>query len=610
MVNSMASDRDIDRLRGAMAWSRLAMTEFRRKRTELQKIVYGAHWNEAAVSKRQPLNMLELTLRIWSRNLVARAPKARVEARGKKDRPLAKSFEMVMDQVIAEMGLGRTLEALVVDGLLSPCAVAKVGITESSLGEASGYLHDAGLPFVDMVDFDDLILDMSANSWESMGYVGNKYVIPLSAARESRLFAGKDLKASNPTFYDEYGNENVADMAKAGTGWSDQRFPDEMVMLWDVWRPRERCLLTFACDDTGHAGNLIREVEDWEGPEDGPYHQLKFGKGRGMLGLPPLSNLRDLSDSMNETVRKIMRQQARAKQLGLVQSGGEKDAAAIRDASDGEMLIVERPEAAREMKFGGVDQQSVAWMLATRDQFSYMAGNLDAQGGLGEVADTLGQDEMIRSSASQTISDMQASAVEFATRIFRALATFVWYDPVREYMIEKPLGQSGMTIPVNVSPKDREEADFLEMTFSIGAGSMQEESNATRLKTLNMAFETATQAFPAIQAQGLTIDVHGYFQRVASLTNNEDVASLLIPAGTPPVPGGGQEPQPGGDGAPGGAPPGQMVRNPPMANKTRREYIRKSTSTGGTPTARSNVLQQRLAGGDVTPQQDAMMGRR
>ena len=607
--------RDVDRLKVSLRWSRQAMLRYRQKRLEMVRIVMGGHWNESSVPDRQPLNMMDLTLRVWTRNLIARSPKARVVARRKEMRPLAKSFELVMDGVVREMALGRSLEATVVDAMLSPLSVMKCGITEAGMGEALGALHDAGLPYADPVDFEDLVVDMSANDWESMQYVGNRFVMPRAALLGSKLYRvrEKDLaETANPVFYGEFGEERTQDLQKQGVGWSGDRFAEPMVSLYDVWMTRDRCMYTFVCDDGGQLlGDPIREAE-LDCPEEGPYVPLRYGKGRMLMGSPPLSNLRDLSDAMNQTFRKLIRQQGRQKTVGLVQSGNEKDAEAIRGASDGEIVPVERPEATREMKFGGIDQASLAFSLQMRDLFSFMAGNLVAQGGLGEVADTLGQDEMIRASASQTIADMQSTTVEFARRVLRQVATYVWYDPERTYMVEKPVGDSGITIPVDVKPSDREEASWLEMEFDIVPGSMQEESNAQRLKGLMGAFDKLVQAYPAIQAQGLQLDMRGFADMVSDLSNNPDIADLLVPAGVPPMPQvadqGGESEGVGGV-APGGAPPGQMVRSPPMAPTTRREYIRKSTATGGTPEARSTVLQQALAGKGVTPQNADLVGR-
>lgn len=605
--------RDMDRLKVSMRWSRQAMLRYRQKRLEMVRIVLGGHWNEASVPDRQPLNMIELTLRVWTRNLIARAPKARVVARRKQSRPLAKSFELVMDDVVREMALGKSLEAVVVDAMWSPMSVMKCGITESGLNEAMGALHDAGLPYADPVDFEDLVVDMAANDWESMQYVGNRYVMPREALLGSKLFKVKErdlAETANPVFYGEFGEERTQDLQKQGVGWSGDRFAEPMVQLQDVWMTRDRCMYTFVLDDGGQViGDAIREAE-LDCPEEGPYVQLKYGKGRMLMGLPPLANLRDLSDAMNASFRKLMRQQARQKVVGIVQSGNDKDATTIRDASDGEIVPVERPGDAREMKFGGIDQASLAFAMQMKDMFSFLAGNLVAQGGLGEVADTLGQDEMIRASASQTIADMQATTVEFAKRVLRQVATYVWYDPERTYLVEKPIGDSGITIPVDVKPSDREEASWLEMEFDIVPGSMQEESNAQRLKSLMGAFDKLTQAYPAIQQQGLQLDMKGFNDRVAELSNNPDIADLLVPAGMPPMPQGmGQDAEGVGGVPPGGAPPGQMVRSPPMAPTTRREYIRKSTATGGTPEARSTVLQQALSGKGVTPQNAGLLSR-
>lgn len=604
--------RDIDRLRTAIRWSRQGMAQYRRKRLELVRIVLGGHWNESAVPERMPLNMMELTLRVWSRNLIARAPKARVTSRRREVRPVARSFELVLENVVREMGLGKSMEAVVVDALLSPLSVMKCGITEAGLDEAAGYLHDAGLPYADAIDFEDLVVDLSSNSWESMQYVGNRYSLPKGAVLGSKMFkvTERDLsETENQTFYDEFGVERTQDLSKQGVGWSSDRYAEPMVGLYDIWMMRERCLYTFLCDDGGQViGSPIAERE-LDCPEDGPYVPLWFGKGKWLMGLSPLANLRDLSDAMNQTFRKLMRQQARQKVLGLVQMGNEKDAASIKDSSDGELVPVERPDAAREMKFGGIDQASLAFAMNLRDNFSFMAGNLVAQGGLGEVADTLGQDEMIRASASQTIADMQGAVVAWAKRILTHVATYVWYDPVRTYMVEKEIGGSGIRIPVDVRPEDREEATWLEMNLDIVPGSMQEESNAQRLKSLMLALDKAAAMYPAVQAQGLMLDVKGAFDRIADLANNEDIRDLLVPAGIPPVPPGQESGSPSGGSAEGGAPPGQMTRGAPLGNRTRREYVRKSVSTGGTPEARSSVLQQVLSGGGVTQQQAGMASR-
>ena len=347
-----------DRLVKAVEWSRRAMEPFRRKRLETLKIMYGAHFNDGAVGVPQPVNLLELTVRIWCRSLAARAPSVEVNARQREMSPVAKDFEVVLKDLVREIDLRSTLMDWVFEAITAPLGVVKVGITERALAEQEGYLHDAGQPFCDSVDMDDLVVDMAATRWESQTFIGNRYILPYEAAKDSKLFKNKELRPANPSMFDEMGNMRAARLQTVQRGWTDERFADDMVELWDVWRPRDKVVCTYVSNETGlPMGDPVREVE-WDGPEVGPYHCLSYGRGKGILRLPPIASLRDLSDSINKTFRKLLRQQDRQKQLTVVAAGAEDDGNRIIKASDGDTIRSDRPESTKEIKFGGIDPPS------------------------------------------------------------------------------------------------------------------------------------------------------------------------------------------------------------------------------------------------------------
>lgn len=54
----------------------------------------------------------------------------------------------------------------------------------------------------------------------------------------------------------------------------------------------------------------------------------------------------------------------------------------IISSNDGETLRLDNPDRAREYRFGGIDQPSLAFLLQVKDLFVYLGGNLDSLGGL------------------------------------------------------------------------------------------------------------------------------------------------------------------------------------------------------------------------------------
>lgn len=592
--------RDYERLLRAVRWSRKTMEPFRVKRQQTVRIMYGAHWADGSVSVSQPVNMLELTVRIWLRNLVAKAPSVRVTPKERRWKPLAKDFELVMERVIGEIALADALQDAAFDALTCPVGVVKVGITEEALGEQAGFLHDSGLPFCDAVDFDDLVLDMAAGKFEAMAFVGDRYVLPFDAVMQSKLFKrSRDMRPTErPSTTDEFGNVNVKSFAEwlSGSARTDDRDAEQMIELWDVWKPRESVVCTFLTGADGlPVGDPVRTVE-WQGPECGPYIPLSFGKGKGLMKMPPIAALRELNDIINRNYRKLDRQSGRQKTVIGYQPSAKEDAENVKNAPDGAMVQMERPDAVKEYRYGGADPTNLAFSIDLIGRYSYMAGNLDAQGGLSQTAGTLGQEELIRESASQTIEDMRTTTVAFAKSVVESIAAWVWYDPVKKYMVEKPIGDSGITIPVTVDPKDREEADFLEMAFDIVPTSMMDTSNAARLRTLTTTVQQVLMPMmPAVEAGGMRVDVKGLMDTIAELTDNPDIAAIVVPSEAMAPPDGMED-----QGGP------EPSAKPAM---TRREYVRKNVATGGTRSARDGVLAQQLLGGNVTPQQNAMVRR-
>ena len=329
----------------------------------------------------------------------------------------------------------------------------------------------------------------------------------------------------------------------------------------------------------------------------GPYHILSLGEMSGtVMPVPPITNLIDMNDAINKSFRKLIRQLERQKTITVVSGGADEDGNRIMHADDGDIVRVDRPEATKEMRFGGPDQIATAFTVQMREMFSYLAGNLDAMAGLSQTAGTLGQEELIKASSSEKILDMQARMLTFTKKVLQDMSSWIFYDPVREFSVDIPLGESGMSVPSKFRPKERKESEFLELELDIAPVSMQDSSPSQRLQTItNTVSNYLLPLAPAMQQQGVMFDAVAFTRQVSELTNTPELMELIVPAGTQPDPTGQAEQQ---------VTSGES-RTRPQSQPAPRQY----TPTGGTRAARETVMAQAMLGTNPTPQQDAMLQR-
>ena len=140
-----------------------------------------------------------------------------------------------------------------------------------------------------------------------------------------------------------------------------------------------------------------------------------------------------MHELINGLYRKLERQANRFKRIGVTRGEDTEDAETLRQTSDGEIAAVLNPDAIQEKTFGGIDQQSFAFMLQSKDLFSWLCGNLDSLGGLGASSETVGQDAMLRESSSQRISHMQDAVMLWTKRVLTDFGYYIWADPIETY---------------------------------------------------------------------------------------------------------------------------------------------------------------------------------
>lgn len=529
----------------------------------------GHHYGSNSAKKAIPTNLIELAVTIYERLLAARTPRCTISTEYPDLKAFAANFEIAINQLPAEIGLGDTIRRAVKSALFT-MGVVKIGIAGTDPRPNIG-----DEPFVSLVNIDDYFVDMSARSWDEIQFEGNEYW--MDADTIAKVY-GVTLVG------DDYSGDSPSGVRQANAISSGEaRDPlHERVLLRDVYLVRENTMLTYAV----HSKKEIRRIA-WDGPEGTPYVKLWFSDVPGnLMPLPPVAVWKDLHILANQIYRKLSKQAVSKKNLAGVLGGDDEEVTRIKNAADGAAVRVGGAKI-EKIDIGGIDNGNLAFFLQNRDLFSLLAGNLDSLGGLSPQAETATQDKLINESASARVKAMADRTIDFSRAIFKRLAWYVWTDPVRHRKFRKYASKE-FNVGVNVEwTPDTRDGDFLDYNFDIAVFSMQDDSPSTRIQKLTNAFNTFIMPLvPLFQQLGVYIDVKAltdYIAKNANLPVLADMVKFADPAAI------GDVPQPTAT-----AQPSYVSTKSPV---TKRVYERVNRPGSMSERGKNAVLSQILLGG-------------
>jgi len=528
MLNPLNS-KQLSRLRAAMDHSRRKLKPFRENTLKFLQEYVGKHYGENSTKEPVPVNLIALATAIYVRTLAARTPAVMVSTPHTQLKPAAYELELALDHLLNEIQFRSTLQMGVINSIFS-MGIFKVGICQYDRVEIEGVHHDVGQPFVDAVHIDDWVHDVNSRNFEQIQFCGDRYRLPLEFVKDSDLYdaAARDRLSATDGGVDENGDERSESLSKG----TSQRSEDyrETVELWDLWIPQDGLIVTLAADGEGPP----LRVAEWEGPENGPYHLLRHNDvPNNLLPSPPASLWYDLHTIANRIWRKLGRQADRQKTVVAYAGAAEGDARRLQKVDDGEMFRTDAPDKVREMRFGGIDQPSLMYMMQCKDLFSYLAGNLDTLGGLSPQANTLGQEKLLTDAASKLLTEMQDRTVECVEGILKDVAWWLWTDPLIQIPLTKPVPGTDLTVQSTFSEESKE-GDFLDYNFKIKPYSMQHTSPGDKLQALTNFWNSFVGPNLQFMAQaGIQPNWEGLLRNVAKLTDMDEIDELLVFGGPP-----------------------------------------------------------------------------
>ena len=588
-------DIDYQRLCTAMRRSRISTRQYREERLMAVKQYVGTHWSEEAVRETVPLNLVSIYSKIVLRKLVSHNPRVMLSTFDKDMKPAVGAMEEWVNAELKKMGFAALLKEVALDALFS-IGIVKVALATPADSSQYHWNVPAGNPFVERVDFDDFVFDIHAQSWKECSYIGHRLRVPLEAVKNSKLYSERrhSLSAAPQRLFNQEGDERINTFGRTSlSGGDSQEFLDH-VDLWEIYLPYYRKIVTLADDDLTAPSGIPLRVQEWIGPDCGPYHILAVDIVPGnIMPIGPIMQLIDLHASTNNCLRKLIRQCQRQKEITLVTAVGAEDGDRVIRCNDGEVITVTDPSAISRIVCGGPSQELFALMQAMQQMFSWAAGNLDTMGGLSPQAKTASQEQLLNSNSSGSVADMQEIVVNYVAKIEESLMWYWWQHPTQTFNITHHLPQMpSISLRRSVTPDQRAKMPFQNLDISIDPYSLQHSSPQATMQQITQIVETIIVPMqPLLQAQGIFFDINNFLAKMAKYNNIPDLADIVSIIEPPSAEGQGN---PNGGG--GGQGPAQL--SPGKPQNTTREYVRHSTP-GRTNQGDMKDLTNRLLGKDT-----------
>lgn len=568
---------DRQRLFRAMSSARKDLEPFRQSRLEMVKQYVGKKYGSEKSNSRydQIVNLMYQAIDIYTMTLTANRPRVMVTAYNPGLKAFASRFELAINNYSKTMGIEETLEGCVLDACFS-IGIAKVYLADSHMVQLDeSTVVDPGKPWVKRISLDDFCYDTKVKFWDEVRFVCDSYRVPYEKLKNDSLYnqdVVKKLAPDNRHAYTGSGEQAVATISTGHEGVDDDEITP-MINLVDVYLPGENKVVTWALDIQGDRWEgrdtdpLV--VQEWDGPDNpsplviGPYHILGFGDAPdNTMPVSPALNLSGLSDLVNTLFRKLERQARRQKKYHIFQGSAGKDAERQKKVSDGEFVRVENPNAQQEVNVGGVDQGNLAFVDVGISHFDRIGGNLQAMGGLGTSADTVGQEKIVSGQSSKREAKMQYRVVRFSKGILVDIGHLMFYDPVLTVPGEYSIPGSDITVDASWTPEMRE-GEYIHYNLDVEPFSMAYRAPGQRAQEL-MAYmqNIVIPLMPTFQEQGGIADLSAFNELMADLMNEPALLEILKFSGLPP------------DVRP------EMGEPPPKAAHTVRENVRHNVAHG------------------------------
>lgn len=531
----------IPRLIQAMRKSSLVMFPYRVNRKKMIAHDAANEWSDKAYDLRRPWNGIGLFRRVILQTLINTTPRCLLSTWNRDHKIPVKSAQDWANRQFDRINLADQLRRWF-DDALHLMGIMKVGITTPLDAERAGWRTFAGEAFAATVDFDDYICDVQARNLDELSFEMHRYRASAEMANTMFKLRGSDkLSGETPQSFNNDGDERIGFLGKGFEGGEYDEF-GEMTDLWEVYLPGHRKLLTFRC----HGGKLpsssddLLETREYVGPDGGPFVKLAYLWVPGNL-FPrgPIMDLFPLDETINQQLRKVLRQAERFKQIDIYSGAATKDMERIRDASDGEPIKVDKLNEIKQWMSGPPNAALFGVTQAIMQIFNKLAGNMDTLGGLARQAGTAAQESQLNQNAGGFVGMLQRASTAGTSKVMSNLLWYYWNDPQgvmeTEYKLDtnpnvginRQIHPAGATDENGQPQEHRRDLPWEDLDVKVDPYSLTADTPQSKLANLRGIVQTLTPMQQFLAPQGIAIDYKFWLSKEAEYANNPDIAELV-----------------------------------------------------------------------------------
>lgn len=498
------------------------LTRWCRPRAALIQDYVGSWYSPGGAERVQYLDLMNQTARIYTMALAFNNPQCKINSFNRKLWPFCTNFEIAVNNVVRKMDLRTVLRQGVLDAFFL-WGIFKTRLADAGLRElVPDILIDPGRTTVDRVSVEDLIVDLSAKDVRRFRFFGDRYRVPLDNVKgrddyEKRV---RDKVTATSRCVHDAGSQLASEISTGQTVDDDELEP--MVWLADVYFPETEQMATFAVEQTDLPP--LKVWKDDTGPL-GPYDLLSLGiVPDNVVPSSPAQHVKLLYDLANRLYRKMAIQAGTQKTLWGYPPGGENDADNARAFADGQFIKFTDPKQLFKIDFPGVDGNTNAFFLAALELANAQAGNPRAVAGLGRVADTVGQEQIVTENAGNLLGDMKEAVVNVTSSICRKIGLLLFDDGAMTIPGVLDVAGTGYMADATWIP-GRREGEKGDYDFEVEPTSMEFMPSGAKVQRIFSYVREVAAAYPLVQAG--VLDIAELTRIVAHRWNDPDIIKIF-----------------------------------------------------------------------------------
>jgi len=440
----------------------------------------------------EPINLIFHTIRALIPNLIMQNPVNEVGTELIPYRDYAYLLGLALDGIDKKLNLKETLRYGTIDACFG-FGVFKTGLSQGgTMINYGDVLIDNGQVYTDNVDLDDFVFDPTCRKISKSTFIGDRNRIPRQILLDDDSF-DHDLVMKIPRSGHPDVSRRVDAITQSGMSSSEINDLQDMVDVVELFVPGADALLTIADPEQIIMEDFLA-AREYYGPSEGPYTILSVTQPVPGNPYPvaPAGIWYDLHRAAGDTMRKMVEQILRQKDIAIVDPAGADEAEDIRTGSDGDMVFGS-PDTVKVVSFGGQNPGNENAMGSLQTWYNYMSGNPDQMAGVTTGAKTATGQNILQANQNVGIEDMRGMVYDSSAEINRKMAWYLHTDPYIELPFSRRL-PGGEYEQLVLTPEQRQ-GEFLDYAFNIKQRSMSRLDPAVRSKRI---MEFATSVIPGL----------------------------------------------------------------------------------------------------------------